>query len=298
MPMTNVQQLIPGTLRTRLIHRTQEAKKCGALQSIATHYEPVIDGELEFMVRIVSNLARKTKALKTPKPKNFNPFLPYEADLFVSDLSDQHLVLLNKFNVVDNHLLMVTREFVSQDTWLDAADCLALAIVLSEMEGLAFYNGGWAAGASQPHKHLQMVPLPFFPDRSDLPISPVITAADLQGISQSPALPFVHGIAPLSLDWTDTPQDLALVLLDTYYQLLDAIGLPWQSDTTEATGAYNLLVTRDWMLMVLRSQPSFEGVAINSLGFAGSLLVRNLQELEHLKQIGPITVLQNVGVAL
>lgn len=88
------------------------------------------------------------------------------------------------------------------------------------------------------------------------------------------------------------------MLLDTYYQLLDAIGLPWQSDTTEATGAYNLLVTRDWMLMVLRSQPSFEGVAINSLGFAGSLLVRNLQELEHLKQIGPITVLQNVGVAL
>lgn len=73
MPMTNAQQLIPGTLRTHLIHRTQEAKKCGALQSIATHYEPVIDGGLEFMVRIVSNLARKAKALKTPKPKTLIP---------------------------------------------------------------------------------------------------------------------------------------------------------------------------------------------------------------------------------
>lgn len=296
--MTNAQRLIPGTLQAKLIHRTQQAKKCGALESIATNHEPVIDGELEFMVRIVSNLARKAKALKTPKPKDFNPFLPYEAELFVSDLSDQHLVLLNKFNVVDHHLLMVTREFVSQETWLDAADCLALAIVLSEMEGLAFYNGGWAAGASQPHKHLQMVPLPFFPGRPNLPISPVITAAALQEMGQSPALPFVHGIAPLSLDWTDPPQSLAPLLLDTYYQLLGAIGLPWQSDTAEATGAYNLLITRDWMLMVLRSQPSFEGVAINSLGFAGSLLVRNSQELEHLKQIGPMTVLKNVSVAI
>lgn len=52
------------------------------------------------------------------------------------------------------------------------------------------------------------------------------------------------------------------------------------------------------MLMVLRSQPSFEDIAINALGFAGSLLVRNPQELEHLKQVGPMTVLQNVGVAL
>lgn len=296
--MTNAQRLTPGSLKPQLMHRTQKAKNCGALHSIATDYEQWTDGELEFMVRIVSNLERKAKALKTPKPKNFNPFLPYEEELFVTDLSDQHLVLLNKFNVVDHHLLMVTRDFVSQDTWLDAADCLALAIVLSEMEGLAFYNGGWAAGASQPHKHLQMVPLPFFPDRSDLPISPLITGAALQDIGQSPALPFVHGIAPLSLDWTDAPQMLAPLLLDTYYQLLGAIGLPWQPNTAEATGAYNLLVTRDWMLMVLRSQPSFENVAVNSLGFAGSLLVRNLQELEHLKQVGPMTVLQNVGVAL
>lgn len=296
--MTHAHRLVPGTLQAQLIHRTQQAKHCGALHSIATHYEPLTDGELEFMVRIVSNLARKATVLKTPKPKDFNPFLPYEEDLFVSDLSDQHLVLLNKFNVVDHHLLMVTRDFVSQKTWLDAADCLALAIVLSEMKGLAFYNGGWAAGASQPHKHLQMVPLPFFPDRPDLPISPLISAAALQGIGQSPALPFVHGIAPLSLDWTDSPQTLASLLLDTYYQLLGAIGLPWQPDTPEATGAYNLLVTRDWMLMVLRSQPSFEDVAINALGFAGSLLVRNPQELEHLKQVGPMTVLQNVGVAL
>ena len=30
--------------------------------------------------------------------------------------------------------------------------------MLAEVEGLAFFNGGTVAGASQPHKHLQVVP--------------------------------------------------------------------------------------------------------------------------------------------
>ncbi|NIO40609.1 MAG: phosphorylase, partial [Burkholderiales bacterium] len=38
-----------------------------------------------------------------------NPFLPYGKDLFVSDISETHLALLNKFNVIDYHLLIVTR---------------------------------------------------------------------------------------------------------------------------------------------------------------------------------------------
>ena len=294
--MMNDQPLVPDTLYSHLVARTQQALDCGALQPLATDYEIVTDGKLDFMVRVAANLERKAKVPKSPKPQNFNPFLPYEPDLFVADLSATHLALLNKFNVVDHHLLMVTREFVPQDTWLDAADCLALAIVLAEVNGLVFYNGGHAAGASQPHKHLQMVPLPFIPERDDLPISPLIAA--IQDIGQSQDLPFVHGIATLSLDKSTPIPEMASLLLETYHRLLAVIGLPFQPDSPEATGAYNLLVTRDWMMLVLRSQPSFEGIAINSLGFAGSLLVRNTLELEHLRTIGPMTVLKNVGVAL
>ncbi|WP_299407344.1 phosphorylase [Acaryochloris sp. IP29b_bin.148] len=291
--MTSEQQLVPGMLSDRLVVRTQQALDSGALQPIATEYEQLAAGGLEFLVRVVANLERKAKAKQAPKPKNFNPFLPYEPGLFVADLSETHVGLLNKFNVVDHHLLMVTRDFVSQETWLDAADCLALAIVLGELDGLAFYNGGYAAGASQRHKHLQMVPFPFLPERMGLPIDPLMAAAKDKG--RSKAFPFVHAIASLSLDWS-APAQVAPQLLATYRHLLAAIGLPWQSDNSQATGAYNLLVTREWMLMVLRSQPSFSGIAINSLGFAGSLLVRNTQELDHLKTIGPMTVLQNVGV--
>ena len=51
-----------------------------------------------------------------------NPFLPYEEDLFVADLSDAHLLLLNKYNVVAHHLLVVTRRFEPQSDLLNSAD--------------------------------------------------------------------------------------------------------------------------------------------------------------------------------
>jgi ATP adenylyltransferase len=297
--MVNERQwLAPGTLYQQLVARTQHAYQCGALQPIATDYEILTEGDLEFIVRVVTNLERKAKARKQPKPQNFNPFLPYEPDLFVAELSDTYVGLLNKFNVVDYHLLMVTRTFISQETWLDQADCLALAIALAELQGLAFYNGGQAAGASQAHKHLQIVPLPLIPTRADLPIESLIAAAFPHGIGRCQAFPFVHAIAPLSLNWTDPPQAIAPTLLEIYRDLLRAIGLSWQPDHPLSSGAYNLLVTRDWMMIVLRSQPHFQGIEINSLGFAGSLLVRNAAALKQLCSIGPMTVLKNVGVPL
>lgn len=54
-----------------------------------------------------------------------NPFLPYDEDLWVQHLSDSHTLLLNKFNLVDHHVLVVTRAFESQDDALTAADLVA-----------------------------------------------------------------------------------------------------------------------------------------------------------------------------
>ncbi|MEO0971318.1 MAG: phosphorylase, partial [Cyanobacteria bacterium J06639_18] len=37
---------------------------------------------------------------------------------------------------------------------------------------------------------------------------------------------------------------------------------------------------------------------VNSLGFAGSLLVKNQAQMDQLKQIGPMTLLKEVGKAI
>ena len=50
--------------------------------------------------------------------------------------------------------------------------------------------------------------------------------------------------------------------------------------------------------MVPRSAEFFEGISINSLGFAGALLVKNADEMEILRRYGPFTALKSVAIPL
>jgi ATP adenylyltransferase len=285
--------LKPGTLWERTQQQTEYALQTGALQPIQTEYEFVEHQGASFLVRVLSNLVRKEKA-KQQQPKDFNPFLPYDEDLFVSPISKTHLCLLNKFNVVDHHLLIVTREFEEQDTLLTQADFEALGACMQEIDGLAFYNGGTLAGASQRHKHLQLVPLPIAPAGMAIPIEAAIASAQFEdGIGTVPHFPFRHAIAQLEASPTQ-PDHLGAHLLQHYQALITAVGLG--NPDMASPGAYNLLATRSWMMVVPRSQESFADISVNSLGFAGALLVRNHDQMQHLKDLGPMTLLQQVGI--
>jgi sulfate adenylyltransferase (ADP) / ATP adenylyltransferase len=281
--------LQPGTLWPKIRLQTQHALDCGALQPIPTTYDWAEQNGIRFVVRILANLQRKVAA-KQAQPKNFNPFLPYDPNLFVTDLSPTHLVLLNKFNVMDHHLLIVTREFESQDDFLNAQDFEALALGLLEVDGLAFYNGGSQAGASQPHKHMQIVPLPFVPDGSRLPLESLLleNTVSVQA-GANPRLPFRHLVTRFKkVDFTQ-PKILSMYLLTVYQHLMGSLNLILPQTP------YNLLMTREWMCVVPRSQESFADIPINALGFSGALLVRNPEQLAYLREIGPLTVLKEVG---
>ena len=384
--------LEPGSLWNKIVEQTEYARQCGALQSIETDYQFIEHNGISFLVRTLSNLARKEKAQQqrkqqqkltgeslapetleglsldsnsrartprlfdksaspgetssvydregcagdphisaldsrstwgdTPVPttddtsatdwlpktglsrnrsvtvtnQEFDPFLPYEQDLFVADISPTHLCLLNKFNVVDHHLLVVTRDFEDQENWLNLADFQALWVCMQEIDGLAFYNGGKIAGASQRHKHLQLIPLPFIPEKCHLPIKPAIANAIFNdSIGTIPQFPFRHAIALLNLPESDTTTEAAQKMLACYYSLLRAVGLDLDSSSQVQTGAYNLLATKEWMLIVPRSQESFSSISINSLGFAGSLFVRDREQIKLLKEITPMTILSKVA---
>ncbi|WGV26338.1 ATP adenylyltransferase family protein [Halotia branconii] len=292
--------LKPSTLWTSVKEQTAHALQCGALLSIPTEFEFVEQDGVLFLVRILSNLNRKKAAKEkqdkqtTNSGKEFNPFLPYEEDLFVADISETHVCILNKFNVVDYHLLIITRAFEEQESLLTLEDFAALWACLADFDGLAFYNGGKIAGASQRHKHLQLVPLPLAPCGWQIPIEPLLASAKLQdSIATIPELPFTHAFAPLDSDLVQSP----LALLECYRTLLRAVGLD-AVDGNKQSGAYNFLATREWMLIIPRSQEHFQSISINSLGFAGALLVRNEQEMQLLKNQGPMNILKNVGVSI
>ncbi|MEB3215526.1 MAG: phosphorylase [Nostocales cyanobacterium 94392] len=296
--------LQPGTLWARVKEQTQHGFECGALQSIATDYEFVEENGVNFLVRILSNLKRKDEAKKkqdesSKKGQYFNPFLPYEEDLFVGDISETHLCLLNKYNVVDNHLLIVTREFEEQESLLNYQDFQAMWICLAEIDGLVFYNAGKIAGASQRHKHLQFVPTPLVPNHTDsVPIASLFASAVFNGdVGKIPDLPFVHGFYRFDSNLMSSVNQSAQITLEVYYKLLKAVDLIFEDTQNKTITNYNFLATREWMFILPRSQEDFQSISINSLGFAGALLVRNQQQMQILKDCKPMTILKQVGVS-
>lgn len=263
-----------GTLWSSLVERTAHALASGALVPIRTEVEILPEEGVPFLVRVVSNLERKAKAVQPPsdgKPPK-NPFIPpYEEDLFVSLVAPAHACLINKFNVFDHHALIVTQAYEEQDSLLTPADFEALLTCMAEFDGLAFYNGGRIAGASQPHKHLQLVPVPLAPGGLRTPMDEAIARG---------RLPFRHALGP---PLQDPAQAHAL-----YGELLRAVGC-------ETPGTpYNLLATRQWTLVVPRTQESFESISLNALAFAGSLLVKNREQLERVRSVGPMALLRSV----
>jgi ATP adenylyltransferase len=266
------------------------------LRPIETVQTVLDDGGVRFVVRQVSSLTRKPVIESSSPRPSADPFLPYDSDLFLANLSSTHVALLNKFNVLDHHLLIVTRAFESQEALVDFDDFAAWFACLTEFNALGFYNGGREAGASQPHKHMQVVPLPLGDAGLSLPIAPLLEAARFDGpIGRLPGFPFEHAFARL----TPGPlEQAAAQALERYRMLLDAVGVASLIVEGRAhQGApYNLLLTPRWMLLVPRSSEDAAGISVNSLGFAGSFFVKNAEQLAVLRRIGPMKMLRRVGL--
>lgn len=293
------------TLRAVIRDSSRHALRCGALKSIVTEACAIEDGGLRFVVRSVPSQARKSEARVRQAERagaeasRVNPFQPYDSDLFVAELSPTHVLLLNKFNVLENHLLVVTRSYEDQETLLTTADFEALRVCLDAIDGLAFYNGGRVAGASQPHKHLQLVPVPIAPTNADsgaespIPLEPLIAAAGEATAVDS--LPYHNALAIFDPGPAGDPPPAA-TLTERYRGLLRATGIAAaERGSRRQALPYNLLVTRRWMLVVPRSAEHYRGISVNALGYAGSLFVRNAEQMRTLLQVGPMTVLASLG---
>jgi ATP adenylyltransferase len=291
--------LKPENLVHALDTRVGTALDCGALQPIETDQEQVDDGGVRFLVRIVSSLRRKEAvgqrrwSPQSGRNRNANPFLPPEPELTVAEVSRTHVAVLNKFNVLDRHLLVVTRDYARQEALLNRDDFRALFTCMAGLDGLGFYNGGVTAGASQPHKHLQLVPLPLAAGGPAVPMEPLLAGRG----PDCPGLQFAHGFRRLETPIRRRPLEAAEEALGLYLGLLSDLGIrgEMRDGVRHQSAPYNLLIARDWMLAVPRSKERFAAVPVNALGFAGSLFVKDREQLERIRAQGPMEVLAAVA---
>ena len=265
---------------TEVVDRAEAAIASGAMHNFECALEFVQDCGVEFVIRVATKFPRgeDAKGRKDDAPKLArDPFDDPEPALIVRDrLTPTHRALLNKFSVLREHLLVVTKHFEDQYSLLNERDFEALAICMHDAEVLGFYNGGTEAGASQRHKHLQVVTLPLSP-RHSIPMDALLGNRD--------ALPFRHAVARLEAGQVSRPDAMAA----TYRELREGVGLT-------GTQPYNLLVTHEWMLCVPRSRDKFEGVSINSLAFAGSFFVRDAAHAAAICAAKPMSVLKSVAM--
>lgn len=296
----------------------------GALQPIETSYTVLgreNAHEPTFLLRVLTNLARKqaeskkqSRAKKGANERGWNPFLPYDAAMYVQDVGDEHVMLLNKFNVVQNHALIVTKRFEEQDSLLTCSDMSALWSCLAEMRGIAFYNAGKTAGASQRHKHLQIVPAPMVPhSEQDTPFDGAIVKAVAPGTwYTSSALPYLHAIVRMddcaAMAGAGRVEEAGRVSMQRYLDMLKTLEQGVLEAGDEAQGeqdvlgerlkqpfSYNVLVSRLWMMLIPRRRECFHGVSVNAMGFVGCLLVRDDAAAQQVRNSGAMNVL--VGVA-
>jgi ATP adenylyltransferase len=103
---------------------------------------------------------------KTPK-KKVNPFENPTGDLVIAKIPSgkpSHVLVLNKFPIIPNHFILATKDFKEQTDALEPIDLEATLACLKayDSEGkklFAFFNSGPHSGASQPHRHIQFLPV-------------------------------------------------------------------------------------------------------------------------------------------
>jgi ATP adenylyltransferase len=227
-----------------------------------------------------------------------NPFLPFDPALHVADLGAAHVLLLNRYPVLRDHALVITRRFAEQGDPIEPADLASVWSLLGEIGGVAFYNAGAAAGASQRHRHFQWVPTPLS-RAGTTPMDPLLEEARFDAaLGRVPGLPCLHGLARLASCQRVSSGSAALALHGMVREMARAFGCD------RPGRPYNLLLTRDWLLFVPRSREDWQGISLNALAFAGAILVRGSEnvrgseKLERLRAAGPMAALRHVGVAL
>ena len=121
----------------------------------------IVSGVEPFILnRLVTPVPRVSFATGLPSEAgpHPNPFLPWETSLEIARLASSHALILNKFPVEACHLILITQDWQPQGGWLSKTDWQAVAHVAADTPGLWFFNSVRSAGASQPHRHVQLLP--------------------------------------------------------------------------------------------------------------------------------------------
>ena len=143
---------------TKALEISRKAVDCGAVIPLDTIKYNSNDTLSDYELRFLKSSIPKYLIEYGPK---INPFIPWDTRLEIQPILDKHTLILNKYPVQLGHMLLITNIWKPQNGWLNADDFEAINTVDNDTTGLWFFNSSKEAGASQPHRHFQLLPRRF-----------------------------------------------------------------------------------------------------------------------------------------
>jgi len=156
----------------------------------------------------------------------------------------------------------------------------------SQASNFVMYNCGQEAGCSRHHKHMQMLPRPnpkdgfsFFPDVKD----PNVVV---------PYVHFIHYFDP------EKPVD-GKMLYDLYANFMHQtrLALGMAEDDLETHCPHNVVLVKEWMIVIPRRKGKYNGMSANASGMMGMVVVPKDEHFDAWSETGPAKLLSELGVA-
>lgn len=216
-----------------------------------------------------------------------------------------HELALNLFAVDDAQLMVLTADtYRRQSEPLDADDVAAALAVLRDLgeEVYVIYNGGREAGCSRMHKHMQGL-------RGPPHAFHVMVAEEEEDGDGAGKVPFVFFKHRFAEGFGGTPAE---EVFRVYERLLarsrDALGLggpggvdggekrEGQEEGEEGGCPHNVVMWRDWLLVIPRRRAELGRASANAVGMCGSPWVPERDQVDEWLRLGPGEVLAALGV--
>ena len=266
----------------KALHQTQLSINDESLYPLKTK---IITSDLyqknDFIIRKLDASKFNKKKIYGPK---LNPFCPWEKILEIDKIGKNHHLILNKYPVQKGHILLITNNWEPQNGWLDINDWGAIQKVNKDTSGLWFFNSSPVAGASQPHRHIQLL------RRSKDEISCPREKWFLEiRLNQDLNSKLKKNIIVSKLNFLEN----SICLYELYLELCKKLGLGNPFIDMKPKHPYNLLITNKWIAIIKRSNDHIHGFSVNALGFAGYLLVTEKSDVNYLKKFGPEKLLES-----
>ena len=235
----------------------------------------------DFIIRKIDTSNFKKKICYGPKQ---NPFNPWEKILEIEKIGNYHQLILNKYPVQKGHILLITNTWKPQDGWLDINDWDAIQKVNQDTSGLWFFNSSPIAGASQPHRHIQLLRRSY--GEASCPREKWFLDLEIRNNNETK---LKKSIVVSHLNFLEDSS----YIYNLYLKMTKKVGLGDPINDKKPKYPYNILITNNWIAIIRRRFDHIHGFSINSLGFAGYLLLTEKSDTNYLKRFGPEKLLEN-----